>query len=125
MNSDVIRRTIVTTVAMVASIAGAWAGGQETTEVYIPIGKSPGVSGVSSIVGTVTEVDYDAKSLVVTTDGSPRSIDMDDETDYYLDRSDSNEPSTKGDVRDCQVGRTVEVKFAEDGKADWIKIDAG
>lgn len=118
-----MNKKMVATVAVFVWLAGALAGGQETTEVYIPIGESPGVSGVSSIIGTVSEVDYESQSLVVTANGTSRSIEMDDDTHYYLDRSDTKEPSSEGDVRDCQVGRMVEVKLAGDGMADWIKID--
>lgn len=98
--------------------------GQQATEVYIPIGKSPGVSGVSSVIGTVRKVDYAAHTLVVRSTQKIVTVEMDTQTDYYLDRSDRRLSNSTGDMYDCKVGRTIEVKLADDGTADWVKIDA-
>lgn len=118
------RLTLISLVLAVALLSPPGAGAQETTEVYIPIGQSPGVSGVSSVIGIVSEVDYETRTLVVQSADRTTTVSMDDETDYYLDRSDSERSNTKGNMYDCTIGRTVEVKFADDGTADWVKIDA-
>ncbi len=100
------------------------AAGQEATEVYIPIGKSPGVSGVSSVIGTVSTVDYETRTLVVKSAEKTVTVEMDAGTEYYMDRSDSERSNSAGDMYDCKIGRTIEVKIAADGTADWVKIDA-
>ena len=118
------RSAMLSLLAALALLGPLAAAGQETTEVYIPIGRSPGVSGVSSVIGTVQAVDYEARTLVVKSAERTVTVAMDADTDYYLDRSDSEAPNSKGEMHDCKIGRTIEVKFAEDGAADWVKIDA-
>ena len=99
---------------------------QAATEVYIPIGRSPGVSGVSSSIGVVT----DLAPLRV----SGRAFAIDDRTDVYLDRSGAGEPSSVGSPADLVRGARVEVAFCVPrygrglgcrATADWIKIDQG
>ena len=118
------RSALLSLVFAFALLRPCVAAGQETTEVYIPIGKSPGVSGVSSVIGTVSKVDYETRTLVVESAETTVTVNMDAETDYYLDRSDSQGPNSKGEMYDCKIGRTIEVKLTDDGTADWVKIDA-
>ena len=95
---------------------------QKTTERYIPIGKSPGISASHSIVGTITSVDDESHRMTVVAENSTTTITMTAKTRYYLDRSHIKKSSQTGSYEDCEVGRDVEVKVYDDGSADWVKI---
>lgn len=98
------------------------ASAQQATEVYIPIGESPGVSATKSVNGKITSVDYMTRSLKMSTSAGSRTVRMDDDSLYYLDRSKRREKNTMGSLEDCKVGRAVEVKLNADGQVEWIKI---
>ncbi|MDX1517386.1 MAG: hypothetical protein R3288_11130 [Woeseiaceae bacterium] len=95
---------------------------QQTTEVYIPIGESPGISADESWIGEIEAVDYSEMKLEVDTSRGMRTVKVDDRTRFYLDRSDYRKQNVYGDMRDCRVGRRVEVYVDEEGTARWIKI---
>lgn len=101
---------------------------QEATEVFIPIGQSPGVSRIKSVIGTIVSCDW-ASGIVVSTDKEQQTATLTDETKVYLDRSAAKKSGTKGSRSDCQKGRRVEVKYVYEGearsaRAEWIKIQA-
>ena len=96
--------------------------GQQTTEVYIPIGKSPGVSATKSIIGTISATDYDAHQTTITANGVSTTVTMTDKTLYYLDRNQVKQTNSMGSFNDCEEGRRVEVKTDTDGNVEWIKI---
>ena len=101
---------------------------QEATEVFIPIGQSPGVSRIKSVIGTIVSCDW-SRGVVVSTDTEQQTATLTDETKVYLDRSAAKKSGTEGSRSDCQKGRRVEVKYVYEGetrtaKAEWIKIQA-
>jgi len=93
---------------------------QAATEVFIPIGRSPGVSGKTSIVGVI-ESREPGDGLVV----AGRQFFVDFDTQIYLDRNKLRETNTIGTTRDLQIGVTVEVKPQRENErvADWIKVE--
>lgn len=99
---------------------------QMMTERYIPIGQSPGVSGKSSTIGTITEVDHDARTVTVSGDDGARTYKVADNTYIWLDRSDWKMTNLNGTYRDCVVGQRVEILHRRDDEstARWIKIEA-
>jgi hypothetical protein len=111
--------------ALLAACALAPASAQQATERYVPIGRSPGVSGVSTVTGTVESVDAAAGRLTLRTDTGPRVLEIADATRIWLDRSALGESNRAASLGACQPGREVEVKLAAGGRrADWIKIRA-
>ncbi len=121
------------------ALAGAAAGAaqaQRLAEQFIPIGDSPGVSGVSSVLGEVTAIDEARGVMTVEVDGQPVSFVMTPFTNVWLDRSDEKRSSLDVGYAGLHVGDVVEVKRGDpvavaagvgaDGGpvADWIKIDA-
>lgn len=115
--------TLRSGIVLAASILGlSSVHAQQATEVYIPIGESPGVSAATSVTGTITSVDYAALSIDIRTSAGSKTARMDDKTWYYLDRSKRRTKSVTGSMEDCKVGRSVEVRFAADGQVEWIKI---
>ena len=97
---------------------------QMATERYIPIGKSPGVTDQDVIVGTITDVDYEARSVQVRSPKGLKTFTMAASTRYYLDRTKKRRSNQSGTISDCRVGRKVEIKYADDASADWVKIEA-
>lgn len=107
----------------VASFAFA----QEMTEIYIPIGQSPGLSGTLTDIGQVSRFDPATGKLTVQTPSGPRTMNVMDSTHIWLDRSKLKRSNQEGDVADLQAGRTVEVKYVDPqvrAAAYWIKIEA-
>jgi len=101
------------------------AGAQRTTEQYIPIGESPGISGVRSYIGAITAVDPQRRTFTVQDTTGPRTIKVGEGTRIWRDRSAERLSNEAGDLSDLRVGRRVEVKYVDDqarDTADWIKV---
>ena len=101
--------------------------GQKATEIYIPIGKSPGLSGKYSVIGEIASFSKDSKTLTITHDGVEYSAKITEETKIWLDKSEIQQTNEVATPADCQVGRLCEIKYVYDGKtrtdkAEWIKI---
>jgi hypothetical protein len=100
--------------------------GQQSTEQFIPIGKSPGISDEYSYVGIVVAVDRDAHTIEVQSDRGTKTFLVTDDTRLWLDRSKARQTNPMASYADCKVGVTVEVMYDHDDKAtaDWIKIES-
>lgn len=96
---------------------------QRATERYIPVGQSPGVSGVTSYIGSVVAVDAQGRSFTVGAE-APRTIRVTVRTRIWLDRSSQRQTNDAGRLADLRPGRKVEVLFADEARtiADWIKV---
>jgi hypothetical protein len=118
-----VRRLLAVLFACTCWIAPAHA--QRATERYVPIGRSPGLSGVSTVMGSVETVDPDGGRLTLRSAAGPREVEVDDSTRIWLDRSALGETNLAADLGDCRAGRSVEVKIGAGGRvAEWIKIRA-
>lgn len=94
---------------------------QQATEVFIPIGQSPGLSDKYTYMGTVESVNKQKQTI--RADG--RDIEIVGDTEIWLDRTALKERNSSGSFADLQSGRQVEIKYVDaTGKqvADWIKI---
>jgi hypothetical protein len=101
--------------------------GQKATEIYIPIGKSPGLSGKYSVIGEIASFNEDSKTLTIRHDGVEYSAKITEETKIWLDKSEIRQTNEVATPADCQAGRLCEIKYVYDGetrtsKAEWIKI---
>jgi len=110
---------IVAALVLVANVAHA----QKSTEVYIPIGDSPGVSETTSLQGKISSLDYASRSIEVLDRSGRRTVRVNDATVYYLSRSKYGKKNMLGSMQDCKVGRLVEVNVADDGDVEWIKVE--
>jgi len=99
---------------------------QQTTEKFIPIGMSPGVSGKSSYLGSITSVDPAAKSFSIQTDSDSKIIGVAPTTRIWLDRSKSRKSNLDGEFGALEAGSRVEIMMDPSAptKAAWIKIEA-
>jgi len=101
---------------------------QKSTELYIPIGQSPGVSGVQTIIGAIESVNAAARSLIVTDERGSATVQINDATQIYLDQSALRTRNQTGSLDALQPERRVEVKFTESARqdqvtAEWIKVE--
>lgn len=118
------RKSIWLTAGLIVLCAAAAA--QQSTERYVPIGKSPGVSGSQSIIGEITAVDSAARTLTVKGQDSERTFRMTEDTRIWLDRSSWKRTNLVGTFYDCIVGRDAEVMYPKDdmATAHWVKVKA-
>lgn len=100
--------------------------GQQTTEQYIPIGKSPGISDKYSYIGSIVSVDEETRTFIVESNRGSKIIRVTPATHLWLDRSGSKRSNMEGSYSDCKVGRKVEVMYDHEdhGVAVWIKIES-
>lgn len=115
------KRFAVTLFAILVCTA---AFGQRATEVYIPIGESPGVSAAESVIGIITGIEYEQHRMTVSTGGGNRTVVITPDTRYYIDKSSDKERNVTGSLDDCREGRRIEVYVHENEEAIWIKIAA-
>ena len=113
-------------VIVVVALAGvSEAFGQQATEMYIPIGQSPGVSGKSTLLGTIESVDPGKRMLTVSGPAGTRKFQIADRTLIWIDRSAQKQRNQTGTLADLQRGRKVEIKPDEgagQAVAKWIKV---
>ncbi len=98
---------------------------QQTTERYIPIGASPGLSGAYNWIGEITGIDRQAGTVTVRNEQGDRTIRITDTTNVWVDRTATQRANTIGSMADLVVGRRVEIKYTDYTRrdvADWIKV---
>jgi hypothetical protein len=115
-------------IAMSVLLASAFVPGfgQRTTEQFIPIGKSPGLSGKHSSIGEIETYDAESRALTIVTPAGKQTLALTDQTRIWLDRSKQKLASAKGEVAELKKGRKVEVKYADAERktgAEWIKVE--
>ena len=119
---------------VVATGVWLWSGmpsahGQKATEMFIPIGQSPGLSNTISVIGTIETIDPRGHTIAITGSSGSWSAMITNRTKIWLDKSKLRLPNQKGTFADLQKGLLVEVKYEDPegrGKtkaaADWIKV---
>jgi hypothetical protein len=103
------------------------AHGQKATEMFIPVGQSPGLSEKISIIGTIETIDARTQTVVVAGPSGSWSATITDRTKIWLDRSKLRLSNQKGKFTDLRKGLLAEVKYetAEGkgkGPAEWVKV---
>ena len=98
---------------------------EKTTELYIPIGQSPGLSGKYTLIGKIDEVSPPDQTLTVTGASGTFTVLTTEYTLFFLDKSKLRQPNRYGSFSDFKKGMLVEVRFEADRKhrpAEWIKL---
>ena len=98
---------------------------QKETEVFIPIGKSPGVSAKYSVIGKMEMVKASDSTINIRQEAAVKSMRMTADTEIYLDKSKLKLQNKKGTWADIKPGLTVEVKYIDNkpgNPVEWIKV---
>jgi len=98
---------------------------QKETEVFIPIGKSPGVSGKYSMICKVEMVKANDSIMTIRQESGVMNLKMTEQTKIYLDKSKLKLQNKKGVLADIKPGITMEVKYVDNkpsNPVDWIKL---
>jgi len=104
------------------------ASGQQATEMFIPIGQSPGLSNKGSVIGTLESVEPGKRMVTISSPSGAQTVGITDRTLIWLDRSEQKQPNQNGAINDLQKGRKVEVKVRKGepkAVAEWIKVQVG
>ncbi len=103
----------------------SYAFAEKATEVYIPIGKSPGLSGKYAVYGKIDRVDYQNKTITMSNSSGSYLVTVTERTMIFLDRSKVKLTNSYGTFADCKKDMMAEVRFADDSQAkpaEWIKL---
>ncbi len=103
------------------------ADAQRTTEQFIPIGQSPGLSGVVTYLGEIVAVDTATRSLTLRGTGASGQVTVAiaGDTRIWLDRSSVDRPNVSGTMNDMTVGSVAEIHFKDQDRrqtAAWVKV---
>ncbi len=99
--------------------------GQQATEMFIPIGQSPGLSDKETVIGTIESVDPGTRMMTVSTPSGVETVAITDRTMIWLDRSEQKQPNQNGIIGNLQKGRKSETKIRKGepkAVAEWIKV---
>ena len=102
------------------------ANAEKETELFIPIGQSPGLSGEYTVLGKIDQVNPGDQSIKMTGASGSYTVKLTKNTFIYLDRSKVKRTNTYGTLSDCKAGDTVEVKFVDNSRnkpIEWIKVE--
>jgi hypothetical protein len=99
---------------------------QTMTEVFIPIGQSPGVSGKYAIIGKIELVNLKDSIVTIMQDaGNKTSFKITPGCHIYLDKSKLKLRNKKGYYADIKPGMKAEVKYKDNkpgNKVEWVKV---
>lgn len=104
------------------------ASGQQATEMFIPIGQSPGLSNKGSVIGILESVDPGKRMVTISSPSGAQTVGITDRTMIWLDRSEQKQPNQNGAINDLQKGRKIEIKVRKGepkAVAEWIKVQVG
>jgi hypothetical protein len=106
------------------------ANAQKATEIFIPLGKSPGLSGKYTTIGKIDAINAPDKTITMTDSLGSYTIKVTERTKIWLDNSQLKSTNQKGSFADLREGLLAEVKHEDaarkdKGAAEWIKIQIG
>lgn len=108
---------------LVAGLAGSMpAAAHVETELYIPIGQSPGISNVKTRIGRIESQVARQNGLTLLVDDHTQYVAFTKATKIYLQYATPGQRNRVGTYSDCQVPLKAEVYIADDGSVRWIKV---
>lgn len=104
-----------------------YAHGQKATEMFIPLGQSPGLSNTVTVIGSVKTINAQKRTIDVAGPSTAWNVQITDRTQIWLDKSKLRLPNKDGTFADLRKGQLVEVKYEgserkSQGPAEWIKV---
>ncbi len=123
-----MRRIILIAFTTILLLGVSQAHAQKATEIFIPIGKSPGLSGKYTSIGKIASFNLQQKMLTVSDSTANYTVKITDSTQVWLDRSPKKLSNTNGTLEDLRPGVMVEIKYfnnerKEGGTAEWVKVE--
>jgi hypothetical protein len=112
-------------VPLIIAIILAHGFAEKTTELYIPIGKSPGLSDKHTLLGKIEAVDEQNQTILVEGASENHTVHISELTRIFLDKSRLHKANSYGAFSDLRPGLVVEVRFEADKyqrPAEWIKL---
>lgn len=98
---------------------------QKATEIYIPVGQSPGLSGEYTTLGKVNTVNIQKQTISMSDAERSYELKITDSTQIWLDRSRLKLSNQMGSMKDIKEGMLAEVKYQKNergGAVEWIKL---
>ena len=116
-------RNLLNTLILSAGIAISMsAAAHQETELYIPIGQSPGISHVKTQIGRIQSLSAAGNGMTILVDGRPVYVAFGEAAKIYLQYAEPGQRNRLGTYADCQADRTAEVYVGDDGRLRWIKV---
>jgi hypothetical protein len=116
----------IITILCVLVIGALAVQAEKSTELYIPVGQSPGLSNQYTVTGTIERVNPADQSIRMTApSGDSYTVKLTEHSLIYLDRTKAQLSNSYGTLADCEAGDTAEVKFVDNSRTrpiEWIKI---
>jgi hypothetical protein len=117
-----MRNRLKSLILLVGAVMAMSAAGHQETEIYIPIGESPGISHIKSQIGRIQSVVAAQTGFTIQVQDSAKYFAFDKSTKIYLQYATPGMRNRLGGYADCQAGRTAEVYAADDGTVRWVKV---
>ena len=121
-----LRYVVIIGVALATMGVAPRVSAQKTTEIFIPIGKSPGLSGEYTKMGEVESVDEQERAITMSDSAGSYTVRIEEGTPVWLDKSQMKSTNQAGSFSDLVAGRMVEVKFKDnkpESGPEWIKVE--
>jgi len=119
------KNTALYTIVLVVFGFFAPALAEKSAELYLPIGRSPGLSDKLNLIGTIAAVNSQDQTLTVTGASGTDIVTITEYTLIFLDKSKLRQPNQYGTFSDFKTGLLIEVRFEADKRhrpAEWIKL---
>lgn len=126
MNNFNLTKILISTSLLICSFLGITVNyAQESTEQFIPIGMSPGISNKYSYIGNIVSINRANKTFTVQSNRGIKTITVTPLTRFWIDRSKIKQTNLEASFNDCEKGNKVEVMHERDDDhiADWVKIE--
>ena len=120
-----LKHIMLTAIICILIIGSLQAQAEKATELYIPIGQSPGLSEAHTVMGHIDQVNAGDQSILMSGPSGSYTVKLSKQTFIYLDRSKDGLSNIYGTLADCQAGDRVEVKFVDNSRnkpIEWIKV---
>lgn len=123
-----LKQNILLGVTMALALATYSLYAQQAAEIFIPIGKSPGISKNRTIIGKIEALDAQNQSFTISNSSGTYTVNINTDTKIWRDNSKLKKTNQIGSVNDCQPGRRAEVNYAEPERiqtvtGEWIKVE--
>ena len=99
---------------------------QKSTEMFVPIGQSAGLSGKHTMIARVQSVDAAQRTLTLQQDAATSTVRLGAQTALWIDRSKLAQSNSAISLADVKAGMLAEVKFVKNNRstaeAEWVKV---